>query len=163
VNARAIWQGNLSFRKHEVAVKLYAAVVDRQIHFHLLHKRDRTRVRQRMVDSDTHKPVTADQTHKPVTADQTRKAFLAEPGLYIAVTSEELERGVPEPSREVRISRFVPAQAIDLELYDRPYYLGPSGNSDTDYFALAQAIEKKKGSTRLSRQPQPRTQKKRPS
>ena len=44
MTARSIWQGNLSVQKHEIAVKLYSAVVDRQIHFHLLHKRDRTRV-----------------------------------------------------------------------------------------------------------------------
>ena len=45
--ARAIWQGNLLLQKHEIAVKLYAAVSDRQVHFHLLHKRDRTRLQQR--------------------------------------------------------------------------------------------------------------------
>jgi DNA end-binding protein Ku len=135
VNARAIWQGQLSFRKHEIPVKLYAAVVDRQIHFHLLHKRDRTRLQQRMVDSET---------QEPVTADQTRKAFLAEPGVYVAVTTEEIQRTVPEPSRELRITRFVPAHAIDPELYDRPYYLGPGEESDTEYFALAQAMKKKK-------------------
>ena len=135
MTARAIWQGALKIQKHEIPVKLYSAVLDRQIHFHLLHKHDRTRVEQRMVDSET---------EKPVSPDQTRKAFEAESGVYIAVTSEEIEQSVPEPSREVTVSRFVPAEAIDPELYDRPYYLGPAGDGETDYFALAQAIEKKK-------------------
>ena len=71
----------------------------RQTHFHLLHKRDRTRVEQRMVDAET---------EKPVPPDETRKAFEAEPGLYVVVTPEEIERSGPEPSREVKIRRCVP-------------------------------------------------------
>jgi DNA end-binding protein Ku len=135
VAARSIWQGKLVIQKHEIAVKLYSAVVDRQIHFHLLHEHDRTRVQQRMVDA---------ATEKPVPLNETRKAFEAAPGLFIAITSDELDRSVPEPSRDVRISRFVPAQVIEPQLFDRPYYLGPADDSETDYFALAQALAAKK-------------------
>ena len=59
LSARSIWQGTLNVQKHEIAIKLYAAVEDRQVHFHLLHKRDRTRVQQRMVDPDTEKSAVA--------------------------------------------------------------------------------------------------------
>ena len=111
VNARGIWQGTLTIQQRQIAVKLYAAVLDRQIHFHLLHKTDKTRVEQRMVDA---------RTERPVPLDQVRKVFEAEPGVYIAVTTEELEQTVPEPSRELTISRFVPMQAIDPQLFDRP-------------------------------------------
>ncbi len=135
MTARSIWQGTLVVQKRDVAVKLYSAVVDRQIHFHLLHKRDRTRVQQMMVDS---------QSDKPVPLDQARKAFEAEPGLYVAVTGEEIEKIAPEPSRSIRVGRFVPRPAIDAQLFDRPYYLGPSEDSAADYFALAQALERKK-------------------
>ena len=51
MTARAIWQATLAIKKKTVPVKLYSAVVDRQIHFHMLHRRDRTRVHQQMVDS----------------------------------------------------------------------------------------------------------------
>ncbi len=133
--ARSIWQGKLTVQKHEIGVKLYSAVQDRQIHFHLLHKRDRTRVQQRMVDSES---------GHSVPLDETRKAFEAERGLFVALTREEIDRTVPDPSREIRISRFVPAPAIDAQLFDRPYYLGPSDHSETDYFALAEALDRKK-------------------
>jgi DNA end-binding protein Ku len=135
VTARAIWQGNLAVQKREIAVKLYSAVMDRQIHFHLLHKSDRTRVQQRMVDAET---------EKPVPLDQTQKAFEAESGVYVAVSSEEIERSIPEPSREIRINRFVPTHAVDAQLCDRPYYLGPTDDSQPDYFALTQALDEKK-------------------
>jgi DNA end-binding protein Ku len=135
VNARAIWQGTLNVQKREVAVKLYSAVLDRQIHFHLLHSHDHTRVEQRMVDAET---------ENVVSLDETRKAFEAEPGLYVTISSEEIERSLPEPSRIVCISRFVPRNAIDPQLFDRPYILGPGENAETDYFALAEAISARK-------------------
>ena len=133
--ARAIWQGKLLVQKHEVAVKLYSAVSDRQIHFHLLHQRDRTRLQQRMVNA---------QTKKLVALDDARKAFEAEPGLFIAVTPEEIEQNTPPADREIRVSQFIPDQLIEPQFFDRPYWLGPADDSEKDYFALAQALEKMK-------------------
>jgi DNA end-binding protein Ku len=135
VTARAMWQGKLAFQSHEIGVRLYSAVLDRNVHFHLLHKRDHARVQQRMVEAET---------EMPVPLDQTRKAFEAAPGLFVALSSEEIEQTVPAPSREVKISRFVPIEAIDPQLYDRPYYLGPAENSEPDYFALAEALDAKR-------------------
>jgi DNA end-binding protein Ku len=125
MNARAIWQGTLNIQKHKIAVKFYSAVVDRQIHFHLLHRQDRARVEQQMVDAET---------NEPVLLKEARRAFEAEPGLYVEITRDELERSTPDPSREVRISHCVPVHAIDEQLYDHPYYLGPSDSSSSTYF-----------------------------
>jgi DNA end-binding protein Ku len=138
VAARSIWQGALILGKHEIPVKLYSAVADRQIHFHLLHRRDHTRVQQRMVDA---------LTEEPITPEEMRKAFEVEPGLFVEVTREELDGLVPTASRDVKISRIVPTGAIDPELFDRPYYLGPGPDSEADYFALAEALagEKRAG------------------
>ena len=135
MSARAIWQGTLKIGKHEIAVKFYSAVVDRQTHFHLLHKKDRARVEQHMVDTET---------GETVPFSEARKAFEAEPGLFVEVTHEEIERTVPKPAREVKVSRCVPSDAIDLQLFDRPYFLGPDAGSIAAYFALAHALERKK-------------------
>ena len=51
---------------------------------------------------------------------------------------------MPEASRDIKMSRFVPIRAIDPQRFDRPYYLGPSEDSEADYFALVQRIESKK-------------------
>ena len=134
VSARAIWQGTLIVQKHRVDVKFYSAVVDRQTHFHLLHKRNRTRLEQRMIDTET---------DQPVPPEETRKAFEYRPGEYIVVTPEDIERSAPEASRDIRLSRCVPRRAIEPQFYDRPYYLGPEPDSATDYFALASSLERK--------------------
>ena len=88
MGARAIWQATLEIGKESLPVKLYSAVEDRQIHFHMLHKRDRTRVHQEMVDS---------RTGRPVPSDEMVKAFEVEPGRYVKLTDEEIERSEPEP------------------------------------------------------------------
>jgi DNA end-binding protein Ku len=135
VSARSIWQGTLVVQKQTIDVKFYSAVLDRQIHFHLLHKRDRTRLQQEMVDAET---------EKTVPLDAVRKAFEVEKGLYVAVTREEVDGSAPEPAREVEVRRFVPMRAIEPQFFDRPYYLGPGEDAAVDYFALVQALEKKK-------------------
>ena len=130
-----MWQGKLTVQKHQIAIKLYTAVEDRQIHFHLLHKRDRTRVQQRMVDPET---------DTPVQPDEALKACEAAPGVYVVITRAEIERSEPKPAGEVRVSQFVPVSAVDPRLFDRPYYLGPGADSTVDYFALANALERNK-------------------
>lgn len=134
MTTRTMWQGSLSIPKTDIPVKLYAAVMDRQIHFHLLHKPDGARVRQRMVEAET---------GTAVPLDQARKAFQVEPGLYVAITGDELDEVAPEPSRQIKILRFLPVDAIDAQLFERPYYLGPTEESEADYFALAQALAHK--------------------
>ena len=62
----------------------------------------------------------------------------------MTVTSEDIEKSVPKPTRSVTVTRFVPPGAIDPRLYDRPYFLGPAADSAADYFALAQALDRKK-------------------
>jgi DNA end-binding protein Ku len=132
--ARAIWKGQLQLGKQEVAVKLYSAVEDRTVHFHLLHAKDRAPVEQRIVRKDA---------GKEVAKDEIRKAFTLAPGQAVILQPEDLKQLEPPESREIHICRFVPPQALGDQWYERPYYLGPD-DDDADYFALAQAIERKK-------------------
>jgi len=132
VAARAIWKGVLKFGSAAVPVKVYSAVQDRDIHFHLLHDQDQVRLEQRMVN-----PVAG----RTVGGDEIRKGFEAEPGLFVLLEDEELAELVPESSRDIEITHFLPAGAINNQWYDRPYYLGPDGNAG-QYFALAEALAK---------------------
>jgi DNA end-binding protein Ku len=135
VGARSIWQGTLIVQKHQIGIKLYSAVVDRQTHFHLLHERDHARVQLRMVD---------EETDRPIPSPEMQKAFETKTGAYVVVTPEDLERSAPKPSREIEVSRFVPMNAVDPQFFERPYYLAPDGESTAGYFGLAQALENRK-------------------
>lgn len=128
--ARSMWNGNLRVGKSSVAVKLFAAIEDNAVHFHLLHDRDQERVKQRMVNPNTGEAVPAGEIHK---------GYEVKPGTFVLITPEELEALKPEPSRDIKVLRFVPEGAIGPSWYERPYYLGPAGKGQ-DYFALARVL-----------------------
>jgi DNA end-binding protein Ku len=77
-----------------------------------------------------------------VTGEKIQKGFEVEPGTFVLVDENELESIEPKADREIEIKHFVPPSAIAPEFYDRPYYLGPDGDSAA-YFALADALGKK--------------------
>jgi len=130
--ARAIWKGELKVGATKVPVKLYAALKDQSVRFHILDERSKTRVKQHMVKADT-----GDE----VANEKIQKGFEIEPGSFVILDDKELESIEPKATREIEIKKFIPPQAIAPEFYDRPYYLGPDGN-ETAYFALAEALRK---------------------
>jgi DNA end-binding protein Ku len=131
--ARAIWKGDLKLDSTKVPVKLYSALQDQTVRFHILDEGSKTRVKQHMIDPDS---------GKEVSNEEIRKGFEVEPGTFVILDEEELESLEPEASREIEITRFVPPNEIAPEFYDRPYYLGPDGDQ-TAYFALAEALRNK--------------------
>lgn len=132
MSARAIWKGSLKVGAEKVSVKLYSAVEDRTVHFHILEEKTLTRVKQQMVNPDT---------GKPVDREQIQRGLEVEPGTFVILHQDELEKLDPEASRGIEIKRFVPTGKINAQWYDRPYYLGPDG-ADEAYFALAEALQK---------------------
>jgi DNA end-binding protein Ku len=127
--ARSIWNGEIAFDAARIPVKMYAAVEDRDIHFHLLHDQDLVRLQQRMANP---------RTSRTVEFADAQKGFEVEPGVFVLL-DDELAEIAPKPSRDIELTRFVDAKLVHHQRYLRPYYLGPHG-SDDDYFALAAAM-----------------------
>lgn len=132
--ARAMWKGQIQLGKETLPVKLYSAVEDRTIHFHLLHEKDRAPVEQHIVRKDT---------GKDVGKEDVRKAFALSSGTAVILQPDDLEELEPPESQDIQIFRFVAASAVGDQWYDRPYYLSPDDDAG-DYFALADALERKK-------------------
>jgi DNA end-binding protein Ku len=131
--ARAIWKGTIELGKQQVNVKMYSAVEDRSVHFHLLHRKDHAPVEQHIIRKDT---------GKDVSKDDIRKAFAITRDTAVILQPEDLEKLVPPESRDITICRFVSPSLLGDQWYERPYYLGPD-EEEEGYFALAQAMERK--------------------
>ena len=131
MTARAIWKGNLKLGSSKVPVKLYSAVTDRTVRFHILDDRSQMRIKQHMVE-----PESGDE----VPPAKIQKGYELEPGRFVILTEEELKSLEPESSRDIEISEFVPPEKVSQQWYERPYYLGPDGDQKT-YFALAEALK----------------------
>jgi DNA end-binding protein Ku len=129
--ARSMWNGTLRCGELAVPVKLHAAVEDRTVRFHLLHDRDKQRVRQKLIDPSK---------KQEVPDGEVRRGYEVEPGVFVVLEDAELAALDPEPSKDIELTRFVPATAAGrYPWYERPYYLSPDGDA-RDYFALAAAL-----------------------
>src|SRR5918999_3072905 len=131
--ARAIWKGDFKLGTTKVPVKLYSAVEDQTVRFHVLDDSAKKRVKQHMVDPDS---------GEEVPTEEIQKGYEIEPGRYVILTEEDLEKLEPPPSRDIDIVEFLPENTISQQWYERPYYVGPDGDVKT-YFALVEALKNK--------------------
>jgi len=129
--ARAIWKGQIKIGTTKVPVKLYSAVQDRTVRFNILDDRNKMRVKQHMVDPDS-----GDE----VPTEEIQKGYEIEPGRFVILTAEDLEKLQPPASRDIEIEEFVDQDEISQQWFERPYYLGPD-NGSQEYFALAEALK----------------------
>jgi DNA end-binding protein Ku len=129
---RATWKGEIQLGRRTLGVKLYAAVEDAHVHFHLLHASDRVRVEQHLVDPDS---------GKIVESDQVRRGYALGGGKFVILSEEELRSLRPEASRAIEVLRFVPLAALAPAWFERPYFLGPDGSA-AEYRAFARALAK---------------------
>lgn len=132
--ARPIWKGELKISSTKIPVKLYSAVEDRTVRFHVLDDRHLMRIKQHMIDPDN---------GEEVSSEEIQKGYEVEPGKFVILTDEDLESLKPQPSREIEITEFVPPEQISQQWYERPYYAGPDGDEEA-YFALAEALANRK-------------------
>lgn len=131
--ARAIWKGILKIGSAKVPVKLYSAVSDRTVRFHILDDRSKMRIKQHMINPES---------GAEVATEEIQKGYELEPGRFVILTQDELKSLEPEPSREIEVGEFVPPTQISQQWYERPYYLRPDGD-ERAYFALAEALHKR--------------------
>jgi DNA end-binding protein Ku len=132
VAARAIWKGVLKIGTNKVPVKLYSAVQDRSVHFHILDSLKKQPIKQRMVDP---------KNNEEVPHEKMQRGLEVHPGTFVVIDEDELTKLEPQSSRDIEITRFVPPARINHQWYERPYYLGPDGD-ESAYFALAKALER---------------------
>ena len=129
--ARAIWSGAISFGLVNIPVKLYGAVRDRNVHFHMLHESDGARVRQLLVCS-------ADG--EEVTLDDIVKGYEVSPDQYVVVQAGELDALAPRATRLIEVLDFVDISQIDPVYYQHPYFLVPDEQGARAYSLLLKAM-----------------------
>lgn len=130
--AHAIWKASLRIGAERVGVKLYSAVQEQSLSFHLLSKKSRARVRQRLVH-----PITGET----IESADVRRGAEVERGVFVVLDEPELAKFDADTSRDIEVTRFVPRGVLDARFYDRPYWLGPDEGQSETYFALARALE----------------------
>jgi DNA end-binding protein Ku len=129
--ARPLWKGAITFGLVSIPIEVHTAVRDRQLHFHLLTPKDRSRVKYARI---------SEKTGKPVEWNDLVKGYEYAKGRYIVLTPKDFEAAALEKTRTIDILDFVNAEDIDDRFFDQPYYVTPGAGGEHAYVLLRETI-----------------------
>lgn len=125
---RAIWKGHIQFSLVTIPVRIYNAIDSGQtISFNLLTK-------------EGHNPVSYEKKDK-VTGDALKnedivKGYQYEPGQYVIIDQEDLNKVKLKSEKVIEIQGFVQYTEVHPTLFEAPYYIGPDGDVAAKTYGL---------------------------
>jgi DNA end-binding protein Ku len=129
---RAIWSGSISFGLVNVPVRMYSAIDEQDVRFHLLHEKDDSRIGYDKV---------CKKEGKSVPDDEIARGYEVSEGKYVYLTDDDLEAAAGESYRTIDIQDFVDADEVDPIYFERTSYLGPAEGAEKPYALLVRAME----------------------
>lgn len=133
--AATVWKGYVSFGLVSFPVRLFAAARPKGIHFHMLHNKDLSRIKEVLYCAEEDKPVSRDDIVKGTEVAK---------GEYVVVTDEELKKIAPPTASTMDILQFVPAADVDPIYLESSYYMAPEEAVSKPYVLLLQAMTETK-------------------
>ncbi|MDP8937997.1 MAG: Ku protein [Actinomycetota bacterium] len=128
---RSIWSGAISFGLVNVPIKLFSAVSPKDVRFHQLDAKTKSRVKQKRVSA---------ATGEEVPYEEIVKGYELGPDTYVTISPEELDSLDPKATKSIDIEDFVDLDQIDPIFYERPYYLVPDKGGTKAYALLREAM-----------------------
>ncbi|MFL5921737.1 MAG: Ku protein [Gaiellaceae bacterium] len=129
---RALWTGSITFGLVNVPVRLYSAISEHKLHFHLVHQKD---------DSPIGYQKICKLEERPVPDKEIVKGFEYRKGEYIYLDDEDFQAARVEGYKTIEITDVVPYEQIDPIFFAHTYYLGPQDGSEKVYSLLVRAME----------------------
>jgi DNA end-binding protein Ku len=125
---RAIWKGHIQFSLVTIPVRIYNAIDSGQtISFNLLSK-------------EGHNPVSYEKkdkvTGKPLQTEEIVKGYQYEPGQYVIVEQEDLDKVKLKSTKVIEIEGFVKSEEVHPTLLEAPYFIGPDGDMAAKTYGL---------------------------
>ncbi len=114
-----------------VPVKVFSATSSKDVRFHQLDGKSKSRIKQKRVSATT---------GEEVPFEDIIKAYEIAPDNYVTITPEELDALDPKATKTIDIEDFVDLDQIDPVYYERPYYLVPDKGGQKAYALLRNAM-----------------------
>jgi len=127
-----VWKGYLSFGLVSFPIRLFAAARAETVHFHLLHKKDLSRVKEVMFCA---------AEDKPLERSDIVKGYEYEKNKYVVVEPEELEKVAPATATVMEILQFVRMNEVDPIFLETSYYVAPEEAVSRPYSLLREAMK----------------------
>ncbi len=140
--ARPYWSGPIQISLVSFGVNLFVATESKsRMNFHQISRTTGERVRHQKVLEST---VDSDEA-AVVQKDEIVKGYEYRKGQYVTIEPRELEK-LRVPSKHViEISQFVDACEIDPEYVEKPYFIVPENDSQTEAYTIVREALAKTG------------------
>jgi DNA end-binding protein Ku len=130
-----VWKGYISFGLVSFPVQLRSAGRAEAIHFHMLHRKDLSRVKEVWYCAEEDKPIGRSDM---VNGYETGK------GQYIVVDPEDLKAIAPPTASTMDIIQFVRESDVDPIYFERSYYVAPGDQVGKPYALFVKALQETK-------------------
>lgn len=125
---RAIWKGHIQFSLVTIPIRIYNAIDTGQtISFNLLSK-------------EGHNPVSYEKkdkvTGQPLRNEDIVKGYQYEPGQYVIVEQEDLDKVKLKSEKIIVVDGFVKSTEVHHTLFETPYFVGPDGDIAAKTYGL---------------------------
>jgi DNA end-binding protein Ku len=127
-----VWKGSISFGLVTFPVKLYSAARAETVHFHLLHKKDLSRVKEAWFCA---------KEDKRIDRSDIVKGYEKSKDKYVVIEDEELKQIAPPTASAMEILQFVRKGEVDPIHYESSYYVAPGEDGAKPYALFANALE----------------------
>ena len=129
---KALWKGAITFGLISIPVRLYSAVSEKGLKFHLLHEEDGGRIKYKRECA---------KCGKEVGWDDIVKGYEYSKDHYVQFTEEELDAVDVDSIRAIDVVAFVPLESIDPIYFNKTYYVAPEPSGLKAYRLLQEALE----------------------
>ena len=126
-----VWKGYLSFGLVSFPVRLFAAARAEGVHFHMLHKKDLSRVKEVWYCAEE---------DKPIERSEMVKGYEVKKGEYITVEDEELKKIAPATATTMEVLQFVASDDVDPLWFESSYYVAPEEKVSKPYALFAAVL-----------------------
>ena len=133
--AATVWKGSISFGLVSFPVRLFSAARSETIHFHMLHKKDQSRVREvwYCIEED-----------EPIERSDIEKGYEVSKGEYVVVSEEELKKIAPPTATTMDILQFVGSDEVDPIYFESSYYVAAEDKTAKPYVLFMAALTETK-------------------
>lgn len=128
----SVWTGYLTFGLISMPVRLFSGARGEHVSFHMLHRKDLSRVKQQLwcpVDEEV------------IERSDTVKGYEYRKGEYVVIEPEEIKKIEPRTAKAMEILEFVPSDQVDPIYFESSYYMTPEDAGKRPYALLTKAMK----------------------
>jgi DNA end-binding protein Ku len=133
--AATVWKGFISFGLVSFPVRLFSAARPEAVHFHMLHAKDLSRVKEVWYCAEE---------NKPIERSEIVKGYEESKNEYVVVSDDELKKIAPPTATMMDILQFVKSDEVDPIFFESSYYVAREERTGKPYALFVAALESTK-------------------